>query len=110
MEGYSKFASLMGAYPETPVFRRFGAMSPHNLLYIQAELMHLEHELQECTLENERSGDTAGRSLFSKDWSTLAHFNDGTERQWSLMLKIRAKLISTQSLPVPPPFFFPSRL
>lgn len=92
MEGYSKLASLMGACPETLIFRRFGALSAHNLLYLQAELVHLEHELQECTLANEQVDDPIKRDILSKDWFTLAHSNDGTERQWQLMLQIRAKI------------------
>jgi len=59
MEGYSKLASLMGAYPETLIFRRFGAISAQNLLYLQAELVHLEQTLQECAVANERSGDNS---------------------------------------------------
>ena len=92
MEGYSKLASLIGAYPDTLIFRRFGALSAQNLLYLQAELVHLEHELRECTLPNERSGDAAGKGILSKDWFTLAHSNEGTELQWRIMLGIRAKL------------------
>ena len=92
MECYSKLASLMGAYSDTLIFRRSGALSAQNLLYLQAELVHLEHELQECTLANERSEDAAGKGISSKDWFTLTHSNKGTEQQWCIMLQIRAKL------------------
>ena len=92
MEGYSKIAALMGAYPETLIFRRFGAMSAQNLLYLQAELVHLEQELQECTLADQKSEDIITRDILSKDWYTLAHINSGTQRQWQLMLHIRAKM------------------
>ena len=92
MEDYSKLASLIGAYPDTLIFRRFGALSAQNLQYLQAELVHLEHELRECTLPNERSEDAAGKGILSKDWFTLAHSNEGTELQWRIILRIRAKL------------------
>lgn len=92
VNGYSKLASLMGAYPGTLIFRRFGAISAQNLLYLQAELVHLEHEFQKYTLTNERSEDAVRRDLFSTDWFTLAHTDEGTEPQWCLMLQIRAKL------------------
>ena len=88
MEGHVKLALLMSEYPETLIFRRFGAISAQNLLYLQAELVHLEHELQECTLPN----NAPGRDVFSKDWFMFAHFNEGTEQQWCLILQIRAKL------------------
>lgn len=91
MEGYSKLASLMGAYPETLIFRRFGAISAQNLLYLQAELVHLEQRLHECAVANERSGDRSETNLLSKDWFTLAHSSEGSE-QWYLVLQIRAKL------------------
>ena len=92
MEGYSKLASLMGAYPDTLIFRRFGALSAQNILYLQAELVQLEHELKESSLANERSGDAGGKAIFSRDWFTLSHFNEGNEQQWCIMLRIRAKL------------------
>ncbi|KAL2037315.1 hypothetical protein N7G274_010004 [Stereocaulon virgatum] len=92
MEGYSKIASLMGDYPDALIFRRFSALSAQNLLYLQAELVHLEHELRECTVMNEPSGDAAGRAIFSKDWFTLASHSAGNEPQWRTMLQIRAKL------------------
>jgi hypothetical protein len=44
--GYAQLASLMGAHPEVAVFRRFGALNAQNLLYLQAELTHLELELR----------------------------------------------------------------
>ena len=92
MEGYSKIAALMSAYPETLIFRRFGAISAQNILYLQAELVHLEQELQSCTMADQRSADAMIRDMMSKDWYTLAHIDNGSQRQWRLMLQIRAKL------------------
>ena len=91
MEGYAKLASLMGSYPEATILRRFGALSAQNLLYLQAELVHLERELVECSSLNERSDDPE-RVAFSKDWFSLAHFDGGNHKQWQVMLHIRAKL------------------
>ena len=92
MEGYSRLASLMGAYPENLIFRRFDAVSAQNILYLQAELVQLEHDFRECALANERSSDEFRRTVFANDWFPLAHANNGTERQWQLMLQIRHKL------------------
>ena len=92
MEGYSKLAALMGAYPETLIFRRFGAISAQNILYLQDELVHLEQELRECTLANQQSEDATTRDMLSRDWFTLAHVDGGTGQQWCLMLQIREKL------------------
>lgn len=91
MEGYAKLASLMGAHPDVVFLRRFGVLSAQNLLYLQAELVQLEHEFRECSRENERSGDL-DRVTFAKDWFTLAHADGGNGMQWSIMLRIRQKL------------------
>jgi hypothetical protein len=42
VNGYPKLARHMGASPEIAIFRRFGALNAQNLLYLQAELVHLE--------------------------------------------------------------------
>lgn len=91
MEGYAKLASLMGAYPEVAILRRFGALNIQNLLYLQAELVHLENELRESSYANQHSGDVH-RVTMSKDWITLAHYHEGNERQWAVALRIREKL------------------
>ena len=91
MEGYAKLSHLMGAYPEVGIVRRFGTLSLHNILHLQAELVHLEHEFHECASENQLSGDI-DRKTFSKSWFTLAHYNGGNEQQWTIVLRIRAVL------------------
>ena len=91
MEGYAKIASLMGAYPEVAILRRFRALNIQSLLYIQAELVHLESELRESSHANQQSED-AHRVTMSKDWFTLAHYHEGNERQWAVALRIREKL------------------
>ena len=91
MEGYSKLAALMGTYSEMMIVRRFGALHAQNLLYLQAELIHLEQSLKDCTLENQGAEDMMRNDL-GKDWFMLAHLNDGNEQQWQLMLQIRSKL------------------
>ncbi|MCJ1398042.1 hypothetical protein MMC11_001239 [Xylographa trunciseda] len=91
MEGYAKLAALMGAYPEAAILRRFGALGMQNLLYLQAELVQLESEFRHCSNENDNS-ENIYRAVFSKDWVTLAGYNDGEEEQWALALRIREKL------------------
>ncbi|MCJ1246684.1 hypothetical protein MMC30_003893 [Trapelia coarctata] len=91
MEGYAKLASLMGGYPEVAILRRFGALNIQNLLYLQAELIHLETELRESSHANQHSGDVH-RVTMSKDWFMLAHYHEGNERQWAVALRIREKL------------------
>lgn len=120
MEGYTKIATLMGAYPEVAIFRRFAALNTQNLLYLQAELIHLESRLRRLENADQQSGDRQ-RQLLSFDWYKLSTFVDepkavdpipqdqasvcgskvsgnskedesvGSER-WTLVLEIRAKL------------------
>jgi hypothetical protein len=47
MEGYAKVAHLMGTHGEFGIFRRFQTLNMQNLLYLQAEITHLEAELRQ---------------------------------------------------------------
>ena len=92
MEGYAKLASLMGAYPEVAILRRFGALNAQNLLYLQAELVALEANLRACESQDRSRPE---RSAFSKDWYTLSQSALADEEsgdQWRTVLKIRKRL------------------
>ncbi|RDL38895.1 uncharacterized protein BP5553_03235 [Venustampulla echinocandica] len=45
--GYEKLARLMSKHGEVAAFQRFDYLNNLNILYLQAELVHLEEELQE---------------------------------------------------------------
>jgi len=90
MEGYAKVAHLMSTYTEFAIFRRFRALNIQNMLYLQAELTHLEADLARIA-----KGDTgqSGRKYFPHDWWSLAHSaGEGENGQWEHFLKIREKL------------------
>jgi hypothetical protein len=92
--GYSTLASLMGAYPEVAIFRRFGALNAKNLLYLQAEIISLEQELRTVEKADLQSGHP-DRSLYERDWRTLAEPIEVVGRddtQWKLFLRLREKL------------------
>ena len=97
MEGYAKLASLMGAHPEVAILRRFGALNAQNLLYLQAELVALESDLQKFSLEDRTSNDPH-REFNSRDWYSLSMSeenidnNESTGRQWRCALMIRDRL------------------
>ncbi len=44
--GYTALALLMGRVPEVAIFRRFSTLNARNLLYLQAELVQLEDDLE----------------------------------------------------------------
>lgn len=89
LEGYSRLAAMMGSHPELAVFRRFGAINAQNVLYLQAELVHLELQLREYAREDENSGHPK-RVIFSLDWQTLSESSvDSDDKQWKTILRIR---------------------
>ena len=99
MEGYAKVASMMGRHSELAILRRFGQLNLQNLLYLQAELVHLEAELK-VLADADMSFDTSIRNFYSKDWFTLSQSKiDGDDRQWQKVLQIREKLEIYSTLP-----------
>jgi hypothetical protein len=94
MEGYAKIAWRMSMNPDLVLFRRFQALNAQNLLYLQAELVHLEYSLREQAAADSLSGSEQ-RRLYSRDWYTLKNASEaegGDERQWQIILETRAKL------------------
>ena len=91
MTGYSKLASLMGAHSELAIFRRFRTLNAQNLLYLQAELVHLEHKLRQC-VEADISSGHVDRTIYDRDWQSLAESEaspGGNREQWETVLRIR---------------------
>lgn len=92
--GYSVLSSLMGAYPEVAIFRRFGSINARNLLYMQAELTSLEKQLLDAEKADLGSAHP-DRTIYSRDWRTLAESVeavDGDSSQWKIFLQLRAKI------------------
>jgi hypothetical protein len=99
VNGYPKLARYIGASPEVAIFRRFGALNAQNLLYLQAELVHLEKKLYE--LEERDSQSSEGmKSRYARDWFWLSRSeNDGNDDQWQTVLAIRKKLVEYSKPP-----------
>lgn len=96
--GYSKLASLMGRHPEVAILRRFSTLNVRNLLYLQAELVHLEHQLALCTKADLESRDQ-DRVEYDRDWYALSSSgqavrdrSDGDGEQWRIVMEIRKVL------------------
>lgn len=53
VDGYPKLARYIGDYPGFAIFRRFASLNSRILLYLQAEIVKLEHELHELELDNQ---------------------------------------------------------
>ena len=93
VSGYPRLANHMGASPEIAIFRRFDVLNAKNLLYLQAELVHLEKELSEIEKRDSQSSEGM-KSQYARDWFWLSRSeNDGNDDQWQTVLAIRKKLI-----------------
>jgi hypothetical protein len=91
-EGYPKLAALQGTYPQLGIYRRFSTLNARNLLYLQAELIILETNLNEFTKKDCVSEDRNAR-LHNMNWYRLNEREDGVvNSQWHTMLCVREKL------------------
>jgi hypothetical protein len=85
-------AQLMGSESELGILRRFSKLNMQNLLYLQAELLHLESELEERAVAD-HSSNHPKKAFYSRDWWSLSNSrDDGEDKQWRKVLEIRAKL------------------
>jgi len=89
--GYDKLARFM-IDEQYQIFRQFKSSAHRDLLFLQAELMHLESEFSAICKED-RSVEGEGR-LYDRNWYILSTSKDrnGEGKQWEKALQIRAKL------------------
>jgi hypothetical protein len=92
MDGYHKLASLVSDHEELLILRRFATANAKNLLYMQAEILHLEAELHDIALED-HSGCEKHRNyeycVFDLKESCRTR---GSDAQWQKILELREKL------------------
>jgi hypothetical protein len=107
MGTYSDLASLMASYQDVMILRKFSRLNAKNLLYYEAELACLEHELEAIEMEDKDCGETPRREYATR-WATMAaSAEDGDESamagpehgpsrrdrlQWQTFLRIREQL------------------
>ncbi|KAI0380112.1 hypothetical protein F5Y04DRAFT_282241 [Hypomontagnella monticulosa] len=90
MEGYAKVAQLMATYEEFAILRRFKRLNYQNLLYLQAQIIHLEESLDRLV---EQDAIDPERKEHARDWWRLAHGKGRAGRaQWRKVCRIRKKL------------------
>lgn len=90
--GYPRLSERMGLKPETLIFRKFLALNARMLLYMQAELVELEDELQSQE-KKDHNNPEGNRARYATDSSylRLSH-KDGDTTQLELVKKIKEKL------------------
>ncbi|KAK7913914.1 hypothetical protein PG985_011617 [Apiospora marii] len=89
--GYPKLAKFMVEH-DYVMMRQFRQLAIRDLLYLQAELCELEHELTKQGIIDANAADE--RKFYDREWWFL---HQGEARgmggeQWNLVLKVRAKL------------------
>ncbi|KAL8808573.1 MAG: hypothetical protein Q9200_004236 [Gallowayella weberi] len=92
MGDYTRLASMMARHGEVAIFRRFDALNLKRLLYMQAELVHLEVELRKIEEEDKNSTDPA-RACFAYsvyDLKESAYTDKG--RQWKRFREVQEKV------------------
>jgi uncharacterized protein DUF6594 len=72
---YTALADFFASYPDTLATRRFRRLQIKNLLYYQAELTHLEDELQEIETRDAQKREPHERANFT--WMPCT-----TEEEW----------------------------
>ncbi len=90
---YPRLSEFMGLWPEVAIFRRFGALNAQNLLFLQAEIAHLERELKNIRERDDRREDERGL-LAQRSWFELSQATEDGEMcsQWAIIQEIRSKL------------------
>ena len=85
MTGYDRLSRLIGTYPELAIYRKFSTLCTKLLLYKQAELQHLENELN---IISQMDAHDPRKSVYTVSWEALneasAIGGDDLQRQKAL--------------------------
>lgn len=92
MASYNRLAALIGKHQELAMFRRFQTLNAKSLLYMQAELLHLENELKSIELDDESSKDIHRASLHASVFNLKESSGGDHQLQWNKAIEIRDKL------------------
>ncbi|KAL8851884.1 MAG: hypothetical protein Q9221_003207 [Calogaya cf. arnoldii] len=92
MANYNKLATLMGEYQELASFKRFQQLNAKSLLYMQAEILHLDSELSGIEREDQRSRDELCSSFHTSVFKLKESYGSAHDMQWRKVLEIREKL------------------
>ena len=96
LHGWPNLARLMTVNADLQAFPAFTELNLKSLLYYQAELTDLKHELRQREWEDHISGDFYDAKLFAERVDVLLRSRDreisSQSRQWDLMVRIRQVL------------------
>lgn len=91
--GYPGLSELMAHDSGMGMFKRFASPNMRNLLYMQAELLDLEDELENICLDDHNHATRGPYEFNATDLRRSATSSDSEERrQYEKILEIRGKL------------------
>ena len=92
-DGYPGLAKLMGPNFDQGfgMFRKFTELNARNLLYMQAEMLCLEQELDMLTYVDKHGPDLNAKAFVRSVWEMRKVLGSA---QWSKILELRGKLNS----------------
>ena len=90
MGNYPHLAGLMSSYQDVVIFRTFSRLNIRNLIYIQAELAHLETELDEATKRDSHCNESSRRD-YAVSWEALRDCAAGGRDSTQLRIVIRIR-------------------
>jgi hypothetical protein len=93
MGDYDQLAALLGRFPNLAMFRSFARLSTKTLLYMQADLIHLEDQLADIEHEDSCSQDQQKNS-YKHSWRALSQSPEerGGDIQLRKVEEIRRKI------------------
>jgi len=92
-DGYDRLAALIGQHRGVAIFRRFSNLGAKDLLYRQAELVHLEAQLQKVVCEDRTSKDPDKEAYQYSVFDLLdSASKPDKSHQWQKVLETRKKL------------------
>jgi len=94
--GYPGLSRVLAHADGLGMFKRFADLNMRNLLYMQAELMSLEDELEVMTLNDHNEPVGTTRSFYVRSAHRLRASSQCTDpkdrQQWDKILEIRVRL------------------
>lgn len=92
MADYNRLTSMIARHGEAAIFRRFDTLNIKNLLYMQAELVHLEAELRQIETDAKSSADPS-KSLYPFSVYDLRESASAeVATQWTKYQEIQSKI------------------
>lgn len=92
MADYPGLARMISSHREAAIFRRFDALNLKSLLYMQAEILHLEAELEGFEIDDKSATDSNRARLVKSVHDLRKSAGKGIGSQGSVIQEIRTKL------------------